>query len=141
MIYDSAYGNTEKVARAIHDRLGTRGETRIVRLDEATNALADQLDLLVVGGPTQRHGTSPSMRAFLHHIPRRSLRGTTAAAFDTRYDMNPRVPGSAARRIAQALRRAGCNIPTEPQSFFITMDQPPPKQKRRHEMEELAPGE
>ncbi|MEJ2289939.1 MAG: hypothetical protein P8Y02_15160, partial [Deinococcales bacterium] len=32
----------------------------------------------------------------------------------------------AARRIAQSLRRAGCTIPTEPESFFITMDQPRP---------------
>lgn len=141
VIYDSQYGNTEKVARAIHEQLGTRGKARIVQLDDATNALTDQPELLVVGGPTQHHGASPTMRAFLHDLPRRSLRGTTAAAFDTRYDMNPRVSGSAARRIAQALRRAGCTTHTEPQSFFITMDQPPPKNKRRHELEELAPGE
>jgi flavodoxin len=141
VIYDSQYGNTEKIARTIHEQLATRGEARIVQLNEAPNALTHRPELLVVGGPTQRHGASPSMRAFLHDLPRRSLRGTTAAAFDTRYDMNSRLTGSAAHRIAQYLRRAGCTIATAPQSFFIAMDEPPPKQKRRHEKEELKPGE
>lgn len=141
VVYDSKYGNTEKVAMAIQARLAAAGEARIVTVDEAEEALADRPELLVVGGPTQRHGASPAMRAFLGGLPRRSLAGVRSAAFDTRYNMSTALSGSAARRIAQALRRAGSTATVAPESFFVTRDDPKAPEKRPPEDVELQPGE
>ena len=141
IVFDSKYGNTEKLARAIFERLAAVGEARIVSVGEATDALAQRPELMVVGGPTQRHGASPDMRAFLGSLPRRSLVGVRSAAFDTRYNMNASLSGSAARRVAQALRRAGCSAAVRPESFFVTRDAPAAGEKRPPEAVELESGE
>ena len=141
IVFDSKYGNTEKVARAIHERLAMVGEARIVSVGDAPHALTQVPGLVVVGGPTQRHGASPEMRSFLGSLPRRSLAGVRSAAFDTRYNMNSSLSGSAARRIAQALRRAGCSVSVKPESFFVSRDDPNAAEKRPPEAVELEPGE
>lgn len=141
VVYESSFGNTERIAQAVHAYLATAGDARIVAVGAAEAALADVPELLVVGGPTQRHRMSPTLEALLRALPRRSLRGVSGAAFDTRYDMNPFLSGSAARQIERLLRRAGCRTIVSPESFFITMDRPPEGKKRRHDVEELASGE
>ena len=78
----------------------------------------EDADVLVVGGPTRRHETSPAMRAFLAGLPRRILRGVGAAAFDTRYHMSAWKSGSAASRIASRLKRAGASLLLPPESFL-----------------------
>ncbi|HZS78473.1 MAG TPA: hypothetical protein VFA41_17810 [Ktedonobacteraceae bacterium] len=76
----------------------------------AEEANADDLttcDLLIVGGPTQRQKTSLIMQAWLERLPRSILKDVPTAAFDTRYRMSRFLTGSAARRIASRLKRAG----------------------------------
>jgi hypothetical protein len=75
--------------------------------------------MLIVGGPTQRHGASEALRVFLASMPRRSLLALAAAAFDTRYRMATWKSGSAARGIAGRLRRAGGTLVVPPESFFV----------------------
>ena len=98
-------------------------------------------DLLLVGGPTQRHGLSPTLRAFLDALPRGSLRGVGAATFDTRYHMTALLSGSAAGQVAGSLRRTGCHLVAAPESFFMERDVPPKGEKRRHKLERLENGE
>jgi len=71
IINDSTFGNTDRVARAIHGRLVMAGEAVIIGVADAGTALDDLPDLLVVGGPTQRHGMSPDLGTFLRGLPRR----------------------------------------------------------------------
>jgi flavodoxin len=140
IVYDSTYGNTERIARAIAGRLGG---ARLLKAAEAgTGNLADQpCDLLIVGGPTQRHAASPAMRALLEDLPRGACKGTRAAAFDTRYRTSSFLTGSAASWIAGRLKRAGASLVLPPESFFMERDAPPQGEKRRHELERLEPGE
>jgi hypothetical protein len=98
-------------------------------------------DLLLVGGPTQRHGMSPTLRGFLDALPRDGLRNTRVATFDTRYRMAPLLSGSAAKEVAGRLRRSGFRLVAAPESFFIERDRPPNGEKRRHGSEQLEPGE
>jgi flavodoxin len=130
VIYDSQFGNTEQVARAIRDALSATVETRLVRASNATPHDLEAADLLVVGSPTQRfHATEPIDR-FLKGA---ALRGARAATFDTRFDMNEvdsralrlavKVAGEnayAAPRIAAALEKAGATIVTPPEGFIVT---------------------
>jgi flavodoxin len=139
VIYESSFGNTTRVAQAIGRGAGALGDVRVLAAAEAGRLEAP--DLLLVGGPTQRHRMSPGLGAFLEAFPRRSLQGVPAASFDTRYRMSAFLTGSAARDAAGALRRAGCELIAPPNSFFIGKDVPPKGEKRRHELEGLEPGE
>jgi len=70
VIYDSKLGNTEQVAQAIADTLGEEGIGQLISVDEADVLELEGVDLLVLGGPTQRHELSPAVRAWLELIPR-----------------------------------------------------------------------
>jgi flavodoxin I len=138
IVYDSQFGNTEQIARAIAERLGS---ARLFRVEEASALDFTGCDLLLAGGPTQRQKTSPVMRAWLEGLPHRVLKDVPAATFDTRYRMSRFLTGSAAERIASRLKRAGAQLVVPPESFFMERDVPPEGEKRRHEMERLEPGE
>lgn len=128
IMYDSTFGNTEHLARAMADELAYYGTVRLLRVPEGGAFERGEADVLIVGGPTQRHGTSLAMRAFLESMPRSTLRGLAAAAFDTRYHMAEWKSGSAAHRIASRLKRAGALLVVPPKSFFVAEREGPLEQ-------------
>ena len=119
IIYDSTFGNTAQLAQAMADKLGEHGTVRIASANEAGMTEVKEIDLLLVGGPTQRHGLSPSMKTLLEGFPRRTFQGIHAGAFDTRYHMSAWKSGSASHGIASKLKRAGASLIVEPESFFV----------------------
>ena len=119
VIYASKFGNTERVARAIAKGAGTNGEVRVVPVEAASGTLAERPDLLLIGGPTQRRGLSPELRAFVDTLGSGSLRGIAASTFDTRYRGSTLFMGSAASDAAKRLTKAGATLVTAPESFFI----------------------
>ena len=131
VIYDSKFGNTEKVAQAIGRGLGSLGDVRVMSTGEAT--LTDRPDLLLLGGPTQKRGASPGLRRFMDALPA-ELRGVPAAAFDTRYRGATWLMGSAAAEAARVIRGAGGDLVAEPESFFMVRKGPMERQT-------LEPGE
>ena len=60
VIYDSQFGNTERIAWAIRDALSAKAETRLVRASNVAPRDLSAVDVLIVGSPTQRfHATEP----------------------------------------------------------------------------------
>lgn len=141
VIYDSQFGNTKQIAQAIARGLGEHGSVEILPASEVIGRPPAPHDLLVVGGPTQRHGLSPTLRAFFDSLPRDGVGQARAATFDTRYRMTSLLSGSAASQAAGRLRRAGCRLVAAPESFFVEHDLPPDGEKRRHGLERLEPAE
>jgi NAD(P)H-dependent FMN reductase len=136
VISDSQFGNTEKVAEAIARGIGPFSEVRVTSTAGATRALqtvSARPDLVLVGGPTQNHGPSAGLRAFVDALPA-ALRGAPAACFDTRYRGPVWLMGSAAAAAAKALAKTSAEIVAPPESFFIVRHGPLPLQT-------LAPGE
>lgn len=87
VVYDSKFGNTERIADAIARGVGTLGSVLVMDTAEAIGVgqrSADPPDLMLLGGPTQRRSASPALRAFIDALPA-SLRGVPVATFDTRY--------------------------------------------------------
>jgi hypothetical protein len=136
VVFESMYGNTEAVARAIADGLGDHVPVEVVEVGAAPAAPDPDVTLVVVGGPTHAFGMSrpatrrdaaektgrttvsrgAGVREWLENLPARpDLR---AASFDTRV-ARPRVPGSAARAIRRRLRRRGTTPVDGPHSFFV----------------------
>jgi flavodoxin len=141
IVFDSMFGNTERIAWAMGAALASQATVAVKRVADVPVADPATFDLLIVGGPTQRHGASPALAAWLEGLGRRTLSGVPAAAFDTRYRMSPLLSGAAARVVARRLRRAGCRLVTAPESFLIERHQPPPGEQRRHDVERLEAGE
>jgi flavodoxin len=119
VLYDSQYGNTERIAQAIADALGQYGQARAVRVAETNPGELAEVDLLVVGCPTQGWRPTTAILSFLEHIQDGSWSGLAAAAFDTRFRGPRLLTGSAARRIAQSLQKKGCSLLLPAESFFI----------------------
>jgi flavodoxin len=118
VIYDSLYGNTKQIAQAIGDAIAAGGEVAVMPVAEVGSIPAG-LDLLVIGGPTQGHGISPTLKAFFDRLPAGQVRGVPVAAFDTRVKWPELLSGSAARGIAKRLNGKGAVVVTEPESFFV----------------------
>jgi flavodoxin len=124
VLYDSKFGNTEKVARAIGAALEVDAAVQIQSIKTGM-ILPPDLDLLIVGSPTHAHGIPPELKMFLDDLPAGALSGARAAAFDTRYRMPVLLTGSAADGIAKRLRRKGAQIVRAPESFFIEHSEGP----------------
>ena len=137
IVYESMFGNTEKVAAAIRDGLSTVIDTDLVRVDQMSGRIPMDARLLVVGGPTHAFSLSrPStrtdaakqgdvvmpvetgIREWLGALPDRTTQ-TMSATFDTRIRKVRRLPGSAARSAAKILRHRDFRAMLPPESFFV----------------------
>ena len=118
LVYDSMYGNTEKIARAIGDAF--TGDVKVLRANEVNLSELGQPDLLVVGSPTQGGRPTPAIANFLDKLPGASIAGVKVAAFDTRLPTKwVGIFGYAAGKIAESLKGKGGNLVTSPQAFFV----------------------
>jgi flavodoxin len=121
VVYDSKFGNTERIADAIARGASTLGSVVVMDTAEAAGIgkqPAERPDLVLIGGPTQRRSASSALRAIVDALPA-SLRGVPVATFDTRYRGSTWIMGSAAAEAAKVLRKAGLELVAPPESFFI----------------------
>jgi len=120
IIYDSEYGNTQQIAQAIADALKAYSSVQLMTVAEACPPSLQGVDLLLIGGPTQIHGLTPTMRTLLDKLPDQALRGLPVAAFDTRFRMATVRSGSTAQAIAHKLEREKARLLLPAKSFFVT---------------------
>lgn len=125
VLYDSEYGNTEQLAKAVGEFLTKCGEVRVVRVSEAEPGELAMCDLLVVGCPTQRHGMTEALYSLLEGVPSGALRNTVTLVFDTRYQMPRWLTGSAAEQVAHKIKSLGCREVLIPESFFVSAREGP----------------
>ncbi len=134
VVYESIWGNTASVARAIAEGLGAG--TQALSTSEATRSVLEGADLVVAGAPLMAFSlptestrnnlgsyeakaprppdlSSPSMRSWLKTIPQASGR---CAAFETRFRWSP---GSATKSILRGLERAGRTSADKGQRFIV----------------------
>jgi flavodoxin len=118
VVYDSVYGNTEKIARAIAGAFS--GEVRVVQAGEVSPAELESVDLLVVGAPTQGGRPTPAVKEFLDRVPKPAIRGIKVATFDTRFSAKmAKIFGYAAGRLAEGLKKKGGSLVAAPEGFFV----------------------
>jgi flavodoxin len=122
VIYSTRYGNTEQIAKAVANELGSVGPVRLVNADQVT-AAPQAADFVVVGGPTEAHRMTRPLAMMFDRFESKSLAGVATAAFDTRLQGPGWLTGSAAARIARHLDRLGGRAVTPPESFFVARPQ------------------
>ena len=129
IVYDSVYGNTEKIARAIAEAITPSGEVKVLRAGEANPSELASINLLIVGSPTHGGRPTPAIQDFLNKVPELSLKSVNVAAFDTRISTKiVGVFGYAAGRIAGNLKRKGGTLIASPEGFFVTGSKGPLKE-------------
>lgn len=124
VIYDSLYGNTEKVAKAIAKSISAKA----IRFSEIKNLDLKNLDLLVVGSPTQGGRATVALNHFLAEIPQNILKNVKVAVFDTRVSENDlnfalkllvKTIGYAAPKMAKTLESKGGKFIVPPCGFLV----------------------
>jgi flavodoxin len=119
VVYDSLYGNTEKIAEAIGGAIAG-GEVSVLRAGEVGPPELENISLLVVGAPTQGGRATEAVRDLLNRITKAEINGVDAAAFDTRVTSKvAKIFGYAANKIASNLKKKGANLIAEPEGFFV----------------------
>lgn len=121
VIYASHKGNTRRVAERITAVLAQSGSAQVCSTDEAPDPIPAEIDLVVIGGPTEGHGMTPEVVTLLDRLERQGVRGRRMAAFDTRLWWPRFLSGSAGDSIAERLRAAGAELSGPVGSFIVTM--------------------
>lgn len=119
VVYDSQFGNTKRVATAIADTLRTSGDVRSLRVDPAHPLDLENVDLLILGCPTQGWRPTKAMQALLANLSPEQLHGRAIACFDTRFRKPRWLTGSAAKVMANRFQQMGVTLVVAPESFFI----------------------
>ncbi len=156
VLYDTRYGNTERVARALARGIEESGvKTRCGSIVEADVKGITEFDLIAVGGPTHYRTASQPMQEFLDSLGGVEFYGQMAFAFDTRRDSF--WAGSAAKYIERKLRSRGLTliwpplsarvvIPAEDEDDGVALTKEERKERKRsrvrlaEKMEELFQG-
>ncbi len=129
VIYDSVFGNTEKIAQSVAGALAERGEVETLNVKDATPQKLAGAGLVAVGSPTRAFRPTEGMQAFLKNLPANALNGVKVTAFDTRIalaDVNnafltfmAHIFGYAAKPMANAMVRKGGQLAATPEGFFV----------------------
>lgn len=142
VVYESMFGNTEKVAREIAAGLSESTTVDVYDVAVAPCPGPGDYDLIVIGGPT--HALTMSTRRSRRDAWARGARmgvmrvgmrewieqltpsqGAVFAAFDTRVGRIRRLPGSAARAATRSLRKRGAVSVASPHSFHVGRERGP----------------
>ena len=125
VIYDSVYGNTEKIAQAIGKSL----KAGVVSIKQVKTEDFKGIELLLVGSPTQAFNMLPAVKTWLKSLPKGSLTGMKVAAFDTRMDVKKvnnvfltfmeSIFGYAAEKIGKVLIKKGGIQLVKPEGFMV----------------------
>lgn len=138
VVYESMFGNTETVARAIADGLAETVKVQLTDVSRRPPAPGPEVELVVAGGPTHvfsmtRSGTRAEaqdlgavqgdprfgLREWLETLPAdHHARGL--ATFDTKVDAMRHLPGSAAKGAARVARGHGYGGEAAVKSFFVS---------------------
>lgn len=113
VLFDSNYGNTQKIAEAIAGELNAEA----VNVSDFSPSDLSGVELIVVGSPIIGWRPAEKMGKFLDSLEKGSLKGINASAFDTR--MNAWYSGNAYNKIAKKLEKAGAEIAFESKGFFV----------------------
>ena len=137
IIYDSFFGNTEKIAFAMRDALQGSATVQCIRIHEVVPEKLNDIDLLIVGSPTRGFRPTKPIVQFLDKLPADILKNVKVAAFDTRIDVAKvnsrflhfmvRIFGYAAQPIAGRLSRKGGTMGASPEGFIVKESEGPLK--------------
>jgi flavodoxin len=135
VVYDSYFGNTEQIAKAMGQALATDGVVEVLPADQVTSVRLNGVDVLIVGSPTRSFRPTPGISQLLKQMADGDLRGKRVAAFDTRIRLDTieskpmrfmvKTGGFAAKSIARMLVSKGGTLIAPPEGFTVDGEKGP----------------
>lgn len=122
VVYDSAFGNTAKIAEAIADTINCKA----IMVNELKPDTLNGVELLVIGTPTQGGMATKPIQEFMNSLDDKNMK---VAVFDTRFDINGhnlalkllmKTIGFAAPKMAKQLESRGFTVLDNPMGFIVT---------------------
>jgi flavodoxin len=137
VVYESMFGNTQQIARAVADGLGESVDVQLIEVAEAPADTGPDVALIVAGGPTHAFSMSREntradaiskgahegerefgLREWMAALPS-GQHSEKVATFDTKIKSMRRLPGSAAKSGAKAAHRHGYESVSNAESFYV----------------------
>jgi flavodoxin len=138
IVYDSFFGNTEEIAKAIKNALATDQIVKLLKASDAAPNKSEDFDLLIVGSPTRGFRPTEAINSVVGSLENESIQNRDVAAFDTRILLSDidskflrfivKTGGYAAATIAKKLKRKGGNLLLPPQGFYVNGEKGPLKE-------------
>ena len=135
IIYESFFGNTEKIARAIAAALSTGEEIPVVAIANLTAEQLAAAELIIYGTPTRGFRPGDATKKWLAGLPAGTLARKKVAAFDTRIPVAEiknllltvlvKIFGYAAKPLADGLVAKGGTLVAEPVGFIVNASEGP----------------
>lgn len=126
VVYDSYFGNTEKVAQGIAEAIDGQAK----KVSAVTEEDLADLKVLFVGSPTRAFRPTPAILTFIKELNPASMRGVKAAAFDTRIPKDKTdsgflrfmisLFGYADKKIAKRLEDKGTTLALQSEGFGVS---------------------
>lgn len=137
ILFDSVFGNTERLARHLGKILEEKGESIVVKLPDYSPDMLRGKELLLLGSPTRAFKPTPAMTTLIRRLPVSTLKSLKIGTFDTRIAMED-IPvrfiryfqkrsGGAASVMARQLARRGVTLISEPKGFCVKESEGPLK--------------
>jgi len=118
VVYDTRYGNTEKIAKALAGGIENHCDVECINVKDVDPAKTASYGLIALGAPTEAWSARKEMKEYLSKLEGvQGLSGKLGFAFDTRADS--RLSGSAAKYIEERMVKLGMKMVLPRESAFI----------------------
>lgn len=127
LLYDTLFGNTRKIAAAIHSSFLASNKVSFLRVDEILDKDVKPIDLLIIGSPNINGKVLPSIIDFVNSIPDEDAKRIQFACFDVRIEPTielketgkvSNIEGYAAYRLDKLLSKKGAKWIIAPVGFL-----------------------
>lgn len=144
IIFDSFFGNTEKIANAVSKHF-KQEETSIIRIADFKPEHLKGVSTVIIGSPTRKFSPTELITKFINEHGSK-LAGLNCAAYDTRIDLDTiksglakffvSKGGYAANTMAKKLTKLNANLLLPGEGFLVTGEQGPLKEGEIERAEE-----
>jgi flavodoxin len=129
VIYDTVFGNTEKIAQQIGSGMQSKAFVQVVKVNDVTPAQIQETDYLIIGSPTRGFKATEGINELVKGLTLAQLEGKQIAVFDTRLDLQEtksafarfmiKTGGFAANKMAKELKKNSIELSKEPEGFLV----------------------
>ena len=129
VIYDTVFGNTEKIAQQIGSGMQSKAFVQVVKVNDVTPVQIQETDYLIIGSPTRGFKATESISELVKRLLQTKLEGKQIAVFDTRLDLQEtksvfsrfiiKTGGFAADKMAKEFKKNGFQLSKEPEGFLV----------------------
>lgn len=136
IIYDSFFGNTEVIAKAVGKHFNAE-ETSVIRITDLKPEYLTGISTIIIGSPTRGFRPTELITNFIKEYGNKLI-GLNFAVFDTRIEIGTiksgfarfivKTGGYAADTMAKKISKLGANLLLPGEGFLVTGEEGPLKE-------------